>query len=204
MNNRNLLSIKNNVMLKKTKNPMDLMDWCVDGIPFSNEEYKNYILNDIFSSVNISKSDILLDLGCGCGYLLKSIEDKCKYSMGVEISKALIEKKVCKSEIIENDIISFRTEHKFSKIICYSVALLFPNMEYLCNVIEKIICLLKPGGEALIGDIQFKKHHFYLIPNWEQLFNTLSKNKNVTFRIENQSSYKRKLNNRLNLKISKF
>ncbi len=203
MHIKSINSVKNKINSKSTINHMELMEWCVNGKPLTNEEYEKYILNDVLESISILPKDELLDLGCGCGYQLKYFEKNCKSALGVEISQKLIKNKICKSHIVESDILEFNTGRQFNKIICYSVAVLFPDMNYFFNAIEKIIFLLKPKGVAIIGDLQWRKHDYYLVPDWNKLIQFLSGFDNVRFNINSQSLAKKSINSRLNLVLRK-
>lgn len=82
----------------------------------------NYIQDIEYS---IKKSDIVLDIGCGCGTISCKLASKCKKVVGIDISKKSIMKakslakrlKIKNVKFIEGNIMTKRFIKKFDGII---------------------------------------------------------------------------------------
>lgn len=115
--------------------------------------WPNYYRNtrwEYASSMNlVEKNDVCLEVGCGRGYFLKSIESRCKKSVGIEFNKEAIDQKVCNSDILDLDISELgNTGDKYNKIFSFQVLEHIPEpMPFLLNCLR----LLKPGGLLVIS-----------------------------------------------------
>ena len=108
-----------------------------------------------FQTISFDKPFTFLDVGCGNGWVVRTIakEANCKKAIGIDKSKNMItqaKKKIVnnKEKFIHTDIESWSTRTKFDFIF---------SMEslYYANSIEvaldKIFKLLRPGGQFFCG-----------------------------------------------------
>jgi amino acid adenylation domain-containing protein/thioester reductase-like protein len=108
----------------------------------------------------------VLDIGCGNGLLLFRIAPHCSHYCGMDISAEAIhyiEQQLQNNEQDWSHVKVFQgaahelAEFKpasFDTVILNSVIQYFPSVDYLVQVIEKIVNLVKPGGKIFIGDVR--------------------------------------------------
>jgi len=132
-----------------------------------NEEALSLIINDIKNKMELTKSNKILEIGCGTGILLSKLNDYVSRSCGIDFSFEAIQ--VAKTEFpniefihSEANNIPFESD-TFDKVLCYGVFHYFSSMNYALSVITEILRVCKSGGTILLGDIPSKKH-FHLSP----------------------------------------
>lgn len=112
--------------------------------------------------LTFSRSDILLDLGCGHGRLFPIFLNLVDKIYGVDVSDHMIE--FAKEKYAENERVFLKRsditnldypEDFFDKIICYGV---FDGIYDQFKLIQTISSFLKPGGELFLSG----KHKPYL------------------------------------------
>jgi len=101
---------------------------------------------NIIALLNSKKSDEILDLGCGCGYVMKEIKDY-KYLLGVDISDTALKeartflkeklKNKDKVRLMKGDVQKLNLNKKFDKIISAEVIEHVPNPGELINSIVR-------------------------------------------------------------------
>jgi cyclopropane fatty-acyl-phospholipid synthase-like methyltransferase len=108
--------------------------------------------NALLSSLGPTKSDRILEIGCGPGTWTDLIASRCSKVVAIDISKKMIEKA---KENIQNNNVTFInsdfTDHdfkeKFDKIFSVRVFEYIPNK---MDFFRRVCCLLNPGGELVI------------------------------------------------------
>ncbi|MEP7271063.1 MAG: amino acid adenylation domain-containing protein, partial [Acidobacteriota bacterium] len=136
-----------------------------DGRPIPLPEMREWA-DDIVSQVLSLKPKSGLEIGCGTGMLLFQIAGHCESYLGVDISRSsldYVEKQLLErgdafshvkvAQKAANELSSL-SDGTFDVIILSSVVQYFPNVEYLLNVIEECLRLLRPGGSIMFGDIR--------------------------------------------------
>lgn len=170
------MKFKNSEELAKWNDQM-VLKYHKEGTLF---ESRNFILKSIekrrvklaIKLAEIKKEDIILDLGCGEGYLL-SLLPKTKEIIGIDISRIVLSKarkllrsrKDIKLMYCNAENILFRREY-FDKILCSEVLEHTPNPK---KVIKEIYRILKQDGILVVS-----------IPNEKRIktiFNILDKTK---------------------------
>jgi SAM-dependent methyltransferase len=113
-------------------------------------------LNRINKMISLSKRDVVLDVGCSKGFLLKKISSKINKGIGIDISENII-KLNNKNNTLKNisyahfDGKHISSKEKFSKIFMLDV------LEHAFNpdiLVKNIHSHLKPDG-ALIVEVPF-------------------------------------------------
>ncbi|AFZ37662.1 amino acid adenylation domain protein [Stanieria cyanosphaera PCC 7437] len=106
----------------------------------------------------------VLEIGCGMGLLLFRLAPHCTHYSGIDLSAEAInhiEQRLSKENLDHVDVIA-KPAHdleefepkSFDTIIINSVIQYFPNINYLVQVLEKAVKLVKPGGRIFIGDVR--------------------------------------------------
>ncbi|MBD2212226.1 amino acid adenylation domain-containing protein [Nostoc linckia FACHB-104] len=135
------------------------------GLPIPADEMHEYV-NSTVKHILSLKPQRVLEIGCGNGLLLFRIAPHCSQYFGTDISKQAIHYieqqlskskpnlshvKVCEGAAHELEGLEAGS---FDTVIINSVIQYFPSVDYLLQVIEKIVQVIKPGGQIFIGDVR--------------------------------------------------
>jgi len=105
-------------------------------------EYK-YIID------NLKPSDTVLDVGAGIEHPLKFyIADNCKKCVALDVDANILNVKYDNLETINEDILNYKTNEKYDKIVVVSV--LEQSKNHLIEKFENMYNLLKDDGMILI------------------------------------------------------
>jgi amino acid adenylation domain-containing protein/thioester reductase-like protein len=106
----------------------------------------------------------VLEIGCGMGLLLFRIAPHCTHYSGIDLSAEAIHhvQQRLNTENISHVEVAAKPAHElegfeassFDTIVINSVIQYFPNINYLVQVLEKAVKLVKPGGRIFIGDVR--------------------------------------------------
>lgn len=127
-------------------------------------EIRELVNNTIERILSLKPSNVL-EIGCGTGLLLFPLAPLCKKYWGTDISLqgiSYIKNIVKNNHHFQNIELQHKSAEKinelnnqyFDTIIINSVIQYFPNIQYLTDVIEKSINLLRETGKIFIGDIR--------------------------------------------------
>ena len=125
----------------------------LDGYDHLNIEISSKkICDNIINSLNITKEDYVLEVGCGAGFLSKNMD--CLYT-GIDYSQTIIEKnrKLTKknSFVCEANNIFF-PNNSFDYTFCFGLLQYLPNKEYFLQTISEMKRVSKKG--FFLGDIK--------------------------------------------------
>ncbi|NEQ78401.1 MAG: amino acid adenylation domain-containing protein, partial [Okeania sp. SIO2C9] len=121
---------------------------------------------DVVTQVLAAKPKSVWEIGCGTGMLLFQIAPQTQKYYGTDISNVSLEyiKKQIEPEPDKYSHVSLaqkRAEdmadvapNTFDVVLLSSIVQYFPSMEYLLQVIEESIRVVKPGGMIFLGDIR--------------------------------------------------
>lgn len=135
------------------------------GQPIPVDEMHEYVNSTVKQILSLNPQRVL-EIGCGNGLLLFRIAPHCSHYFGMDISKEAIhyiEQQLSKNkQDLSHVKVSEGTAHEleglepgsFDTVIINSVIQYFPSVDYLLQVIEKSINLVKPGGKIFIGDVR--------------------------------------------------
>lgn len=127
------------------------------------------ISEDAKEKLEIDRDNILLDVGCATGRVTFELSEHVKKAVGTDFSQKMIER--AKREY-KKDNLAFEVcpahelpfpDNSFDRLLCYSVFLYFPDLDYTKEVLNEFIRVTKPNGIILVGDITDvdKKEQFY-------------------------------------------
>lgn len=135
------------------------------GLPMPVEEVREWVDCTVERILTLRPKRVL-EIGCGMGLLLFRIAPQCTHYFGTDISAEAITHirqqlnktdqdwshlTVCQGAAHELERFEPRT---FDTVVINSVVQYFPSVDYLVQVLEKIVELVKPGGRIFIGDVR--------------------------------------------------
>ncbi|NEO76804.1 non-ribosomal peptide synthetase [Moorena sp. SIO4G3] len=121
---------------------------------------------DIVTQILAQKPESVWEIGCGTGMLLFQIAPQTQKYLGTDISNISLEytKQQIEQEPDKYSHVSLaqkRAEdmadvapNSFDAVLLSSIVQYFPSVEYLLQVIENSIRVVKPGGIIFLGDIR--------------------------------------------------
>ncbi|HSS50265.1 MAG TPA: amino acid adenylation domain-containing protein, partial [Thermoanaerobaculia bacterium] len=107
----------------------------------------------------------VLEIGCGTGLLLHRIAPHCQSYQATDISPRVVEKLRLQiaapgSRLRHVSVLEARADEiafepgSFDVAILNSVVQYFPNVDYLLEVLDRLLPLISPGGAVFLGDIR--------------------------------------------------
>lgn len=148
--------------------------------PISDEQFRT-IVSDIIAHLDLTKTDVVLDLCCGNGLITTEIAKSCEKVIGIDFSRPLIEiaKRYHCPENVEYLCMSaldldegFITQApRFNKVLMYE-ALQHFEREDLTKILTTILSLVSKSHIILLGSIpdSRKKWRFYNTPRRWKLY----------------------------------
>ncbi|NEO63568.1 MAG: methyltransferase domain-containing protein, partial [Moorea sp. SIO4G2] len=121
---------------------------------------------DIVTQVLAQKPESVWEIGCGTGMLLFQIAPQTQNYYGTDISNVSLEyiKKQIEQQPDKYSHVSLAqkraedmadvADNSFDVVLLSSIVQYFPSVEYLLQVIEESIRVVKPGGMIFLGDIR--------------------------------------------------
>lgn len=155
----------------KSEHPAVQVGRVVCGKPTENETTQQ-IANHIAQLLQLETHHSLLDLCCGNGQLSRLLAQKSRHVVGVDFSVEQIShaQKLTRDqsnlEFTIGDVGNAQSLHlqqKFDRVNLYFAFQYFTNARAAESVLRGIYQHLKPGGQALLGDIPHaeKEIHYY-------------------------------------------
>ncbi len=150
-----------------TNSPEDWAGWndSFTGLPIPADEVCEWVDTTVERILSLHPQQVL-EVGCGKGLLLFRIAPHCSHYVGTDISAEAIHHIEQQLRTVKQDLsyvkVSEGAAHEleglepasFDTVIINSVIQYFPSVDYLLQVIEKIVKLIKPGGQIFIGDVR--------------------------------------------------
>jgi cyclopropane fatty-acyl-phospholipid synthase-like methyltransferase len=129
------------------------MDYVLNGIPYTLEDYYQYVSDPVIKNLELNSSNHVLDIGCGVGVLIDIIAPLVKYIEGFDISSNLINRYKGKQKLSVASIEEYLFEPgKFDRISMVGVSILFPNFSYFKEKVIQLMDALADDGILLITD----------------------------------------------------
>ena len=131
-----------------------------DNMPIPDEELRVWAKDIVDRALEGRPRDVL-ELGCGTGMLLFQIAPHCASYTGYDVSAASLDYIRAQSPPPQVHLVQ-RAAHELDGIAPASVDLIilssvvqyFPSEDYLRNVLERSLELLRPGGRILLADLR--------------------------------------------------
>ncbi len=135
------------------------------GLPIPAEEMQEWV-DATVRNIRSCYPDRVLEIGCGTGLLLFRIAPHCASYVATDFSEEAItylQRQLARREqLLSKVTLLSRPAHDFSglptesfdTIILNSVVQYFPSVDYLLQVIEGALQLVKPRGAIFIGDVR--------------------------------------------------
>jgi amino acid adenylation domain-containing protein len=131
-----------------------------DNSPIPVEHMQTWADDIVEHALADSPADVL-ELGCGTGMLLFQIAPHTRSYLAYDISRACLDYIRCQNPPAQVQL-ALRAAHELDGIascsldlvILSSVVQYFPGTEYLREVIDRCLELLRPGGRILLADIR--------------------------------------------------
>ncbi|EGN97689.1 hypothetical protein SERLA73DRAFT_75349 [Serpula lacrymans var. lacrymans S7.3] len=145
-----------------------------DGVQIPRPAMEDW-LADTLKSIQMKDGDSVLEIGCGTGMILFSLESRYKEYVGIDMSESSVA--FVKAQVnrrgLGDKVEVFRgmadeleqllpAKQRFSLVIINSVTQYFPSGEYLEQILQSCIARVQDGGRIFIGDLRswgLDKHH---------------------------------------------
>jgi ubiquinone/menaquinone biosynthesis C-methylase UbiE len=133
--------------------------------PIPDEQMREWIECTVQEILRCEPSEVL-EIGCGVGLLLLRLARRCERYVGVDnapvILKTLKEQMQqlgggwTQVELLERAADNFAglAENSFDTVIVNSVAQYFPSLDYLLNILQQSVRVVRPGGRMFLGDLR--------------------------------------------------
>ncbi len=135
------------------------------GLPLPASEMEEW-LDDTIRSIAALEPRRVLEIGCGTGMILFRIAPRCEAYTGIDVSgRALrsIESQLGRLGLGDGRVRLLRkSAHELDSfaagsldtVVVNSVAQYFPSADYLAEVVERAVELVRPGGAIFLGDLR--------------------------------------------------
>lgn len=115
--------------------------------------WKSYYRTDRWEYSHVRKfltgKECLLEVGCGKGYFLRSIETRVKFAMGLEFNEEAIRNKVTAADVLHMSIEeAAATGRKFDVVCAFQV---LEHITNPCLFIEQALICLNDGGTLILS-----------------------------------------------------
>ncbi len=135
-------------------------------LPFPEAEILECVENTVSRIVALQQGRVL-EIGCGTGLLLKRIAPECDRYWGMDISSVALgylqeqltthqPEVLFKVKLLQgmaHDLQGLETA-AIDTVILNEIVQNFPSIEYLVNVLENVVNVVKPGGCIFIGGVR--------------------------------------------------
>lgn len=134
------------------------------GRPIPAEEMREWVEQTVDRILALQPKRVL-EIGCGTGLLLFRLAPHCDEYVGADFSKTVIDQvqqrldtqpnlsHVKLSQREANDLEGLGSQ-SFDAVALNSIVQYFPNINYLVEVIRKVLTVLRPDGSIFIGDVR--------------------------------------------------
>ena len=150
---------------------LNLIGWnsSYTGLPIPEEEMREWVETTVGRILALEPSRVL-EIGCGTGLLLFRIAPTCAAYWGTDFSMVALEgirRQLDSPQLTLPQVSLFHRNandfsglesNSFDTVILNSITQLFPSIDYLLEVLEGAVKLVKPGGRVFVGDVRSLPH----------------------------------------------
>jgi amino acid adenylation domain-containing protein len=138
------------------------------GAPIAEADMRLW-LDDIVSVILSETAENVLEIGCGTGLIYYQLAGKVKKYIGTDFSTSSIsqiKQRISKGlrsygetelQVCAAHEVAISDDQPIDTIILNSIVQYFPGEEYMNNVVERSLKLLKGQGRIIIGDVRDKR-----------------------------------------------
>jgi SAM-dependent methyltransferase len=138
--------------------PLKLAGYCVEGAPVPAEIHRAAVLEPTLAVLELAPEHEVLEVGCGSGLFLNELERRVARVVGTDLSAAVIARYDGQAETYACAAHELPFEDgQFDRILMYSVAHYFPELDYFRAVTTRLIDLLRVPGILVVGDLPVGK-----------------------------------------------
>ena len=155
---------------EKVDDEFNLVGWndSFTGMPIAAADMRQW-LSDIVEIILAEKPENVLEIGCGTGLIYYQLAGKVKKYIGTDFSRSSIDQiqnRISKGhrnygatelQVGAAHEILLKEDQPVDTVILNSIVQYFPGEEYMNNVIDKSIAILKGKGRIIIGDVRDKR-----------------------------------------------
>ena len=135
------------------------------GLPMLSHEVHEWVDCTVERILSLRPQKVL-EIGCGMGLLLFRIAPHCEQYFGMDLSVEAIhhvnQRLNHNPETWSHVSVSARAAHEvedlepesFDTVVINSVIQYFPDVDYLVQVLSRVVKLVKPGGTIFVGDVR--------------------------------------------------
>jgi SAM-dependent methyltransferase len=132
--------------------------------PIAADEMREWLDHTVDGVLALSPRRVL-EIGCGTGMLLFRIAPRCDRYCGTDFSSAVV--RDLRAAVDADPALASRVsvversadqleglEAGWDAVVLNSVAQYFPSVEYLWQVLARVVALVRPGGTVSVGDVR--------------------------------------------------
>jgi amino acid adenylation domain-containing protein/thioester reductase-like protein len=133
------------------------------GQPIPDEEMREWVDQTVDRILSLHPQNVL-EIGCGTGLMLFRIAPYCQTYVGTDFSPTAlryVQQQIPKFDLSHVSLLQCSADDLqgvkpsfFDTVIINSVIQYFPSVDYLVEVVEKVLQVVEPGGAIFIGDVR--------------------------------------------------
>lgn len=133
------------------------------GQQIPDEEMREWVAQTVNRILSLHPQQVL-EIGCGTGLMLFRVAPYCQAYVGTDFSPTAlryVQQQIPKFDLSHVSLLQRSADdlqgiklNSFDTVIINSVIQYFPSVDYLVEVIEKVLQVVEPGGSIFIGDVR--------------------------------------------------
>jgi amino acid adenylation domain-containing protein/thioester reductase-like protein len=133
------------------------------GQQIPDEEMREWVDQTVDRILSLHPQQVL-EIGCGTGLMLFRVAPYCQTYVGTDFSPTAlryVQQQIPKFDLPQVSLLQRSAEdlqgikpNFFDTVIINSVIQYFPSVDYLVEVLEKVLQVVEPGGSIFIGDVR--------------------------------------------------
>ena len=189
--------------------PKAAVGYCVDGVPVG-DDFIEAIVAEVRSKLDLNSTVRLLDVGGGAGLIRQRVEPEVAVYYLTDFSWSMLQRAggARRAFVSEAGRLPL-AGGVVDRVLCYSVFLEFPDLEYARMAIVELLRVTRAGGVILIGDLPFPPdrprpagaHRLHFDPGF---FQSLALPDATVDLLEQVMPAKRRVNQRFDVRLRKL